>query len=101
MVCHNALSGMTQEQHQEMVRKQIAEHKASVLRMFDQGCTPASMYVMGMLSDAQEAMSMGMMDVAMTTLNDAKIIISERLTTRDPQGRHDFNEIEKPFRKRG
>jgi hypothetical protein len=64
------------------------ERKNQVLAQVDSGLTPASLYVMGMLSDAQEAMRRGQIQLANEIMNDAKIIIDERLSNKDEHGRH-------------
>lgn len=65
------------------------------LRQLENSLTPASMYVMGMLSDVQEMISRGLLEMAVRTLDNAKFIIDERLSTKDEHGRHDFNRKEK------
>lgn len=78
------------------------ETKAAILDQVDGGVTPASMFTMGMLSDVQHLiMSSSQLAgskelvMALQILNDAKVVISERLATKDEHGRHDFNETEK------
>lgn len=50
--------------------------------------TPASMYVMGMCSDAQEMLCSGMVKEAISLLNDIKILTDEFLAEKDEYGRH-------------
>lgn len=75
--------------------KNNQETKAAILEQVDGGVTPAAMFAMGMLSDVQQLIAMGQYQTAIQALNDAKVVINERLATKDEHGRHDFNEVEK------
>ena len=71
-----------------MTLGQIKEREERVLKMADNSVMPISLLVMSMLSDAQEAMHFGQVDMANEILNEAKIIINHRLSKKDEHGRH-------------
>lgn len=71
-----------------------AEHDRVTLSLCDRSATPAAQYVMGMLSDVQEALNMGQVKLANAICNDAKLIIDQRLSTKDSKGRQDFSPAE-------
>lgn len=76
-------------------KEQLEEMKARELRMF--GCEQeqiremaekslsTTMMVLGMMSDAQEQMHMGMMEEARQTLNRAKFVTHLYLRNRDSE----------------
>jgi hypothetical protein len=79
---------MSQENNRKML-------DACTLRQADTQPGPISMYVMGMLSDVQECIRMGNAQLANAICNDIKLIIGERMATKDEHGRHDYSPAER------
>lgn len=81
-------------------RQESLERMKVALQQADASATPASLYVMGMLSDIQEllaghpaqgqmvAVPFNSLELVNDILNNAKHIISERLAKKDEHGRH-------------
>ncbi len=82
------------EAREKAAREERAAHEAMVLAQADRNA-PVSMYVMGMLSDAQEAMARGMTEMSNQIMNDVKLIIDQRMATKDEHGRHDYSPKER------
>ena len=71
----------------DLALKQREEQRKFVLTCADRSAS-VSMYTMGMCSDVQEMLQRGMIKEAISCLNDIKILIDERLSKKDTQGRH-------------
>lgn len=67
---------------------EMTKMKTAALAGVDESMMARTMYLMSMLSDAQAAMSFGDIETANEILNHAKIIIDERIATKDTEGRH-------------
>lgn len=62
--------------------------KHPILEQLDNSSTAESMFAMGMISDAQYALSSGDLELADDILNNVKIVIDQRLAYHDEVGRH-------------
>lgn len=69
-------------------QEEIERRRLAVLSDVDISNMAPSMYVLSMLSDAQEKMRRGMTEFAYQIISDAKTIIDERLAKKDEHGRH-------------
>lgn len=72
------------------IHKGWKEGEADILTQADHGCSPTSMFAMGVCSDIQHMIEHGMLKQAYETLNNLKALIDQRMATKDPQGRHDY-----------
>jgi hypothetical protein len=72
-------------------RKMLA---ACTLSQVDNQPSPLSMYVLGMLSDVQDSIRFGNPKLAIAICNDIKLIIDQRMSTKDEHGRHDYTPAE-------
>ncbi len=70
--------------------QQAVDHDNAVLSQCDHSPSPTSMYVMGMCSDVQELIEQRDFERATSVLNDIKLIIDQRMATKDEHGRHDY-----------
>jgi hypothetical protein len=71
----------------DLILKQREEQRKFVLACADRSDS-VSMYTMGMCSDVQEMLQRGMVKEAICCLDSIKILIDERLSKKDVQGRH-------------
>lgn len=87
LVCKN---GIVQEEVRiATIKTKMEQDRKDALERCDNSTMPASLYVMSMLSDAQEASLAGYFELAYQIMNDAKVIIDARLAKKDAQGRHE------------